>query len=297
MNINRSQNGLKVVRRKHGRATPDPTREKLLEAAGPVFANRGYQAAKIREICEGAGGNVAAINYHFGDKLGLYTEVLQQSVRAAQVLAVHNTLDPNTPPASVLGKQREICALSAAQPGFLDAGGLAWAAFRAERTAWLPSSAKSSRKHPAATRIGGSYGESRFKCIFRHSIWGMRAEMSSVAMLRWADKRHLKLHFIAPGKPVQNAFIESLNEHDFRSLQHRTAARLTRLEDTRGIRCDVHDYPTQRNSLVILGGPRRAIRFRLPVHRTPVDDGGAARQRGRQFKGSTSLGRARVVVD
>ena len=80
MSINRSQNGLKVVRRKHGRATPDPTREKLLEAAGPVFANRGYQAAKIREICEGAGGNVAAINYHFGDKLGLYTEVLQQSV-------------------------------------------------------------------------------------------------------------------------------------------------------------------------------------------------------------------------
>ena len=52
-------------------------------------------------------------------------------------------------------------------------------------------------------------------------------EMCSLAMLRWAANRRLKLHFIAPGKPVQNAFIESfngrlrdecLNEHDFGSL-------------------------------------------------------------------------------
>jgi putative transposase len=52
-------------------------------------------------------------------------------------------------------------------------------------------------------------------------------EMCSLAMLRWAADRHVQLHHIAPGKPVQNAFIESfngrlrdecLNEHDFRSL-------------------------------------------------------------------------------
>jgi AcrR family transcriptional regulator len=74
----------------------------LLEVAGPIFADRGYQATTIRKICAGAGANVAAINYHFGDKLGLYTEVLQQSVRAAQLLAVQNTLDENTPPEEVL---------------------------------------------------------------------------------------------------------------------------------------------------------------------------------------------------
>jgi len=102
MNSNRSQLRLKVVRRKHQTATPDPTRDKLLEVAGPIFANRGYQATTIREICAGARANVAAINYHFGDKLGLYTEVLQQSVRAAQVLAVHNALDPKTPPEEIL---------------------------------------------------------------------------------------------------------------------------------------------------------------------------------------------------
>jgi AcrR family transcriptional regulator len=102
MNSISSQLRLKVVRRKHQTATPDPTRDKLLEVAGPIFAKRGYQAATIREICAGARANVAAINYHFGDKLGLYTEVLQQSVRAAQVLAVHNALDPNTPPEEIL---------------------------------------------------------------------------------------------------------------------------------------------------------------------------------------------------
>jgi putative transposase len=52
-------------------------------------------------------------------------------------------------------------------------------------------------------------------------------EMCSLAMLRWAADRGVQLHHIAPGKPVQNAFIESfngrlrdecLNEHDFHSL-------------------------------------------------------------------------------
>lgn len=52
-------------------------------------------------------------------------------------------------------------------------------------------------------------------------------EMVSRAMLRWACDRGVRLHHIQPGKPVQNAFIESfngrlrdecLNEHDFPSL-------------------------------------------------------------------------------
>ena len=102
MNSISSQLRLKVVRRKHQTATTDPTREKLLEVAGPIFADLGYQATTIREICAGAGANVAAINYHFGDKLGLYTEVLQQSVRAVQLIAVQNTLDQNTPPEEIL---------------------------------------------------------------------------------------------------------------------------------------------------------------------------------------------------
>jgi len=37
------------------------------------------------------------------------------------------------------------------------------------------------------------------------------SEFTSRAMLRWGAERRVALHFIAPGKPTQNANIESLN--------------------------------------------------------------------------------------
>lgn len=62
---------------------PEDTRAKLLEAAGQVFAEVGFQGATVRDICTKAGANVAAVNYHFGDKMGLYIETLRQSMGAA----------------------------------------------------------------------------------------------------------------------------------------------------------------------------------------------------------------------
>jgi AcrR family transcriptional regulator len=55
------------------------TRRQLLEAAGEVFAEVGFRDATVREICRRAGANIAAINYHFGDKENLYTDVLRYS--------------------------------------------------------------------------------------------------------------------------------------------------------------------------------------------------------------------------
>jgi AcrR family transcriptional regulator len=78
------------------------TRERLLEAAAEVFAEAGYQQAKIRQICARAGANIALVNYHFGDKLGLYTEVLQHSIRAGHVNAIRNALDQDGPPEEIL---------------------------------------------------------------------------------------------------------------------------------------------------------------------------------------------------
>ncbi len=51
------------------------TRERLLEAALEVFAQYGYEAATIREICSRAKANVAAVHYHFGDKRKLYQAI------------------------------------------------------------------------------------------------------------------------------------------------------------------------------------------------------------------------------
>ena len=80
------------------RKASELTRDKLIEAAGHVFAERGYRAATIREICRRAGANVAAVNYTFGDKMGLYTEVLRHSVRAAQSAAMRAALDSSLSP-------------------------------------------------------------------------------------------------------------------------------------------------------------------------------------------------------
>jgi len=50
------------------------TKERLLESACRVFADKGYRDATIAEICHEAGANNAAVNYHFGDKASLYVE-------------------------------------------------------------------------------------------------------------------------------------------------------------------------------------------------------------------------------
>lgn len=60
------------------------TRQALLSAAADVFAECGFRNATIRDICRRAGANVAAINYHFGDKAGLYSEVLAEQSRVVR---------------------------------------------------------------------------------------------------------------------------------------------------------------------------------------------------------------------
>ncbi|MBF0549555.1 MAG: CerR family C-terminal domain-containing protein [Deltaproteobacteria bacterium] len=59
------------------------TRQRLLQAAGEVFARRGFKSATVREISLRAKANIAAINYHFGDKEGLYSAVLEHSLGSA----------------------------------------------------------------------------------------------------------------------------------------------------------------------------------------------------------------------
>ena len=58
------------------------TRSRLLKAGERLFADRGFKKVTVRDICRAAGANVAAVNYHFGDKLGLYREVLQSAIDA-----------------------------------------------------------------------------------------------------------------------------------------------------------------------------------------------------------------------
>jgi AcrR family transcriptional regulator len=72
----------------------DDIKSRLIESAGEAFAEKGYDAVGVREICQTAGANVAAVNYHFGDKRGLYIACL----RHAQTCNVDDQANPNWPP-------------------------------------------------------------------------------------------------------------------------------------------------------------------------------------------------------
>lgn len=52
------------------------TRQRLLDSAARLFAERGFNQVTVRDICAAAGANLAAVNYYFRDKWGLYQEVL-----------------------------------------------------------------------------------------------------------------------------------------------------------------------------------------------------------------------------
>jgi AcrR family transcriptional regulator len=65
----------------------DPTKVRLLEAAGEEFASKGFDGATVRDICERAGANQAAVNYHFGNKEHLYEQAVLHAHRCGSTIS------------------------------------------------------------------------------------------------------------------------------------------------------------------------------------------------------------------
>jgi AcrR family transcriptional regulator len=74
------------------------TKQRLLEAAAQLFAERGYQHVSVRDICAAANANVAAVNYYFHDKWALYEELIRKVIEGAKRMqqAAHES-PPGTP--------------------------------------------------------------------------------------------------------------------------------------------------------------------------------------------------------
>ena len=75
------------------------TRERIIDTALELFARKGLDGASMREITETAGVNLAAVNYHFGSKDGLMSEVFKRhlsTVNQARI-AMLDAVEASTP--------------------------------------------------------------------------------------------------------------------------------------------------------------------------------------------------------
>ncbi len=75
------------------------TKQRVLESACFVFAEKGYRDANIGEICKLASANRAAVNYYFSDKEELYRQVWRYAYKTAtESIPIDGGMDTNTPP-------------------------------------------------------------------------------------------------------------------------------------------------------------------------------------------------------
>lgn len=79
------------------------TKQRLIEAAGEIFAQKGFHKATVRTICARARTNGAAVNYHFGNKESLYIAVLEYAYQCSHQKFPHDIgLDGEATPAQRL---------------------------------------------------------------------------------------------------------------------------------------------------------------------------------------------------
>ena len=67
-------------RARRGRPGGEESRARILDVAGHLFAERGFNGVSTRELARAANANVSAIAYYFNGKSGLYHAVLRQLV-------------------------------------------------------------------------------------------------------------------------------------------------------------------------------------------------------------------------
>lgn len=62
----------------HAGMTQFSTKERIIGAAEELFAQHGFAGASLRQLTAAANVNLAAVNYHFGSKENLLTEVFRR---------------------------------------------------------------------------------------------------------------------------------------------------------------------------------------------------------------------------
>ncbi len=88
-----------ISRQKEGNSGSDKSvQDRLLDAAEELFSEHGFEGTSVRDIAASADCNIAAVNYYFGGKNKLYTEVWRRYLlvmRDARLASINNVMSQN----------------------------------------------------------------------------------------------------------------------------------------------------------------------------------------------------------
>ena len=93
--------------------------QRIVAAAAEVFADRGFEGARIDEIAERAGVNKAMLYYHVGDKERLYSAVLVESIDRGLVLLRAATAAVASPSAKLQAVLDTLAEFGTSNPAFI----------------------------------------------------------------------------------------------------------------------------------------------------------------------------------
>lgn len=120
MNNNSNDSQASGSFRSQTRADGDQTRQRILDSAGQLYARDGLAATTNKAIAAAAGVDLASINYHFGNRAGLYQAVLVEAHRRIVSLDYLQELEHSEIP--VADKLRQligfVCRLVVAERGW-----------------------------------------------------------------------------------------------------------------------------------------------------------------------------------
>ena len=193
---------------------PHETRERLLDVAGEIFAEHGRAAARVRDICDRAGTNIAAINYHFGDKDSLYLECLRH---ARRYLLSKHPIDAARP-GNGTPEQRLRAYVQTFLRRFLDAEGPQWHGKLFSREMLDPTGALDEAVEEAVrpqadllTSIVDELAAAAGAKLDRR-VSRLCGESITAQCLFYRDARSILLR-LTPGRELGAAAIECLTEH------------------------------------------------------------------------------------
>jgi len=79
------------------------TRQRVLESACELFADKGYRDATVQDICDNANANIAAVNYYFGSKDELFVAACEHAYElSTEASVLEADLSEAQPPEEVL---------------------------------------------------------------------------------------------------------------------------------------------------------------------------------------------------